>query len=422
MKLNRRQTVVGLGASLGLMAGWPVRSENVKASILVVGGGFGGTIAARQLKALLPASDITLVEANDRYVACPFSNLVLSSDRDIDNQTFRYAGLAAAGIRVVQDVAEDVDPVGRTVRLMSGASLSYDKLILSPGVDLRWDAIEGYDEAAADAMPHAWKAGRQTLRLRLFLEAMEDGGLVVMSVPPAPFRCPPGPYERASLIAHYLKTRKPKSKLLVLDAQDNFSKKPLFLEAWAQHYPDHLEWRSASLDGRVSRVDPANRTLFTDFEDITAAVANVIPPQKAGWISERAGVTDATGWCPVHPVSFASRLQDHIHVIGDATIASPMPKSAFAASLQGRIAAYAIARILNDERPEPTKLLNTCYSFTTPEEAISIVGVYSNADDTLTSVEGAGGLSPLSADVSVRNREAALARDWFRAVTIEAFG
>jgi len=243
-----------------------------------------------------------------------------------------------------------------------------------------------------------------------------------MTVPAAPYRCPPGPYERASLIAHFLKTKKPRSKLLVLDVKDQFSKMTLFEEAWAEHYPDHLEWRGASDDGAVNRVDVANKTVFTDFGAVSADVINIIPPQKAGLIADRAGVSDATGWCPINPLNFESRLQPDIHVIGDATIAAPMPKSAFSANLQAKICAISVARALSDLAPESTTLANTCYSHTTPNEAISIAGVYTNASGELQSISGAGGVSPLAADKSIRTAEAAQAAHWFETITTEAFG
>ena len=215
--------------------------------------------------------------------------------------------------------------------------------MLAPGIDIRWGALPGYDEAAAAQMPHAWKAGEQTLLLRRQLEAMDDGGLVVISAPANPFRCPPGPYERASLIAHYLKTKKPKSKLIVLDAKDAFSKQRLFQAAWAELYPGLLEWVPLSKGGNVTSVDAATRTLVTDFGKHQAKVANVIPPQKAGRIAEVAGVADRSGWCPIDPVTFESKLQPGIHVIGDAAIAGAMPKSAFAANSQAKVCAAAVA-------------------------------------------------------------------------------
>lgn len=411
---------LGLGtASLAL----PLRAfARANARIVVIGGGFGGASAARLLATLLPSSQITLIDANPVYTACPFSNLTLGTDRPLSAQQFGYDGLRNAGVNVVNRLAMDVDPVAKQVMLESGEALGYDRLILSPGIDMRWNALEGYDAAAAEIFPHAWKAGPQTLLLRQKLDALEDGMPVIMSVPPAPFRCPPGPYERASMIAHYLKTRKPRSKLIVLDAKDSFSKMALFQEAWAEHYPDHLEWRGASDDGTVSRVDAANGVIETDFERFESTAINIIPPQKAGSIADRAGVSDATGWCPIDPLAFESTQQADIHVIGDATIAAPMPKSAFSANLQAKICALGVARLVSGLDPQPTILSNTCYSFTTPDEAISIAGVYSNENRRLMSVSGAGGVSPSGADKSVREQEAEQARSWFDTITSEAFG
>ena len=422
LSISRRQAIAGLG--LGSIASFSVLPalSQARAHVVVVGGGFGGATAARLLARLLPSSEITLVDPSPKYMACPFSNLVIGSDRPMEMQAFGYDALQAEGVVHANDRATDVDPTARTVTLQSGSSLSYDRLILSPGIDLRYGAIEGYDEATVETMPHAWKAGPQTLRLRDQLQTLPEDGLVVMSVPAAPYRCPPGPYERASLIAHYLKSAKPRAKLLILDAKDSFSKMPLFREAWQRLYPDHLEWRSAGDDGRVNRVDAETRRLFTDFEEIEADVANVIPPQKAGWIADRAGVTNTTGWCPIDAISFESALQSNIHVIGDATIAAPMPKSAFSANLQGKICAVAVARALSDMAPEPTVLANTFYSYLAPDQAVSITGVYSNEDGQISNVPGAGGLSPLDADISDRRAEAKQAEDWFRTITREAFG
>ena len=419
---NRRD-LLGIGAlSLGSSV-LPLKAfSQTRARIVIVGGGFGGASAAKLLIKLLPRASITLVEAQAAYTACPFSNLVIGTDRPLSAQSFIYDALAQTGVSVVAQRAIDVNTDTQTVTLADDSTLAYDRLILSPGIDIRWGALEGYSAAVAELLPHAWKAGPQTALLRRQLEALDDGDPVIMTVPPAPYRCPPGPYERASMIAHYLKTNKPNSKLLVLDAKDQFSKMALFQEAWAQHYPDHLEWRGAIDDGRVSRVDAASNTVFSDFESHTAPVINVIPPQKAGAIADKAGVTDATGWCPIEPLAFESTLQANVHVIGDATIAAPMPKSAFSANLQAKLCAIGVARLLADLAPEPTVLVNTCYSYTTPNEAISIAGVYSNADGTLQSIAGAGGVSPLGAELSVREAEAAQAAHWFTTITNEAFG
>ena len=420
--LNRRDLMLSLSAVAALAGLTPAAAAQTRARLVVVGGGFGGASAAKFLKHLLPNASVSLIEPNRDYYACPFSNLVIAGMRELSAQRFGYDGLKAHGIDVIHARADDVDPVSYTVTLDTGASLTYDRLVLSPGIDLRWNAIEGYDPSAADIMPHAWKAGAQTRLLRQQLDAMEDGGRVVLSVPPAPFRCPPGPYERASLIAQYLKTRKPKSRLLILDAQDKFSKQPLFEEAWSHLYPDHIERRGANDFGQVVAVDPSTMTLSTDFEDIQADVANVIPPQKAGSIAHRAGVTDMTGWCPIDPLTFASTLQADIHVIGDATIAAPMPKSAFSANLQAKLCAMQVARILSGLAPQPTTLTNTCYSYLSDQAAVSITGVYSNDDGKLRSVAGAGGISPAGADETIRTGEARQAATWFRTITRQAFG
>ena len=419
---NRRDALLSIAGATAFASLPLTATAQTRARLVVVGGGFGGATAARFLKRALPAASVTLIEPNTDYYACPFSNLVIAGLRDMSAQRFGYDALRAEGIDIVKDLAVDVDPAARTVTVKSGTAFPYDKLVLSPGIDFRWGAIEGYDEAAASLMPHAWKAGAQTLLLQKQLRDMEDGGLVVMSVPPAPFRCPPGPYERASLIAHYLKTQKPKSRLLILDAQEKFSKQPLFEQAWSDLYPDHIERYGADEFGRVIAVDPSSKTLSTEFEDIRADVANVIPLQQAGAIAHKSGVADMTGWCPIDPLSFSSTLQPDIHVIGDATIASPMPKSAFSANLQAKLCAVQIATILSGQAPEPTTLTNTCYSYLSDNSAVSITGVYSNADSTLKTVAGSGGLSPLDAAPIVRQNEALQAKTWFRTITEQTFG
>ena len=416
--LSRRFVLGGMAAS-ALVA--PSAFAQSRARIVVVGGGFGGATAARAVKHLLPSANVTLVEPNEAYTSCPFSNLVVSGDRTLEEQTFPLAPIENEGVAHLRTLATDVDADSKTVTLETGDTLTFDRLILSPGIDLRWGALSGYGPEAADRMPHAWKAGPQTDLLRRQLEAMDDGGTVVMSVPAAPYRCPPGPYERASLIAHYLKTRKPRSKLIILDAKDDFSKMPLFQEAWAEHYPNHLEWRGAMDDGRVIRVESASMEMETDFDLLRADVANVVPPQKAASIADRAGVTDPTGWCPIDAITFESTLQPGIHVIGDAAIAAPMPKSAFSANLQAKICALQIARLISGLPPQPTRLVNTCYSYTTPDEAISIVGAYTNEGGVFQSIAGAGGISPLGADVRDRQTEARQATDWFAAITKESF-
>lgn len=415
-----RRHFLKLTAAAGLAPA--VVSAQGKARIVVIGGGFGGATAARTLKALQPALDVTLVEPNPVYTSCPFSNAVLANLREIDRQQFGYDGIRGAGVTVAQTSATAVDSEAKSVTLADGNRLSYDRLVMTPGIDFNWGAIAGYDEAAAQKMPHAWKAGDQTVLLRRQLQAMDDGGLVVMSAPANPFRCPPGPYERASLIAYWLKIWKPKSKLLLLDSKDVFSKQRLFQNGWAELYPGMVEWVPLSQGGKVTSVDPATLTLTTEFASHKAAVANVIPPQKAGAIAAQAGVADRTGWCPVEPVAFESTLRLNIHVLGDAAIMGGMPKSAFAANAQAKVCAAALVRLLAGDKPQDPILINTCYSLLAADYGISIAGVYRPDKGQLTDIPGAGGTSPLVAVGGLRGQEALYASSWFRTITAETFG
>jgi sulfide dehydrogenase [flavocytochrome c] flavoprotein chain len=415
-----RQALMAAGA---VTVGPPrVRAQGTTARVVIVGGGFAGASCARALRQADPKLAVTLIEASPTFTACPFSNAVIGGLRELTAQRFTYERVAADGITVVHATASAVDTSARAVTLSDGKRLSYDRLVLAPGIDIRWGALPGYDEAAAAQLPHAWRAGEQTLLLRRQLEAMDDGGLVIMSAPANPFRCPPGPYERASLIAHYLKTRKPRSKLIVLDAKDTFSKQRLFQTAWAELYPGLLEWVPLSKGGAVTAVDAATRTLVTDFGRHQAKVANVIPPQKAGRIAEAAGVADRSGWCPIDPVTFESKLSPGVHVIGDAAIAGAMPKSAFAANSQAKTCAAAVVRLLTGAAPTAPKLINTCYSLVAPDYGISVAGVYQPSNGQLADVPGAGGVSPADAPRATRAAEAVLAEAWFRTITGEVFG
>ncbi|HEX8374497.1 MAG TPA: NAD(P)/FAD-dependent oxidoreductase, partial [Geminicoccaceae bacterium] len=373
----------------------------VDARVVVVGGGFAGATCARELRRA-GIDAVTLVEPNQTYTACPMSNAVIVGMREMPAQRFGYDALRAEGIDVRHQNAVEIDAVGRRVALDDGSELRFDRLVLAPGIELRFDAVPGYDRDAAELMPHAWHAGPQTTLLRERLEAMPDGGLVVMTVPATPYRCPPGPYERASLIAHFLKTRKPRSKLLVLDAKDAFSKQKLFQAAWAELYPGLLEWVPQAGGGTVTAVDAKAGAVTTDFATHAAAVANVIPPQRSADIARRSGAADRTGWCPIDPVSLESRLLPGVHVIGDAAIAGAMPKSAFSANAQAKACAVAVAALLGGAPPPVPKLVNTCYSLVAPGYGISVAGVYAPANGLLADVPGAGGTSPLDASAEVR--------------------
>jgi len=416
-----RRTFLKLAAAAGL-ATPSIASAQASGRVVVVGGGFGGATAARTLKALEPKLDVTLVEPNATFTACPFSNNVLAALREISQQQFGYDGVRKAGVTVAQTSATAVDASAKTVRLADGNTLSYDRLVMSPGIDINWGALPGYDEPAAEKMPHAWKAGAQTVLLRQHLQAMDDGGLVVISSPANPFRCPPGPYERASLIAYWLKIWKPKSKLLVLDSKDMFSKQRLFQNAWAQLYQGLIEWVPLSQGGKVTSVDASTLTFVTDFARHKAAVGNVIPPQKAGAIAQQAGVADRTGWCPVEPVAFESTLRPGIHVIGDSAIMGGMPKSAFAANAQAKVCAAAVVELLAGRKPVDPILINTCYSLVAPDYGISVAGVYRPDKGVLADIPGAGGTSPLDVVGGFRGQEALYASSWFKTITTEVFG
>lgn len=390
-----------------------------RARVVVIGGGYGGASAAKYLNSFDPSLEVTLVEKRRDYLSCPGSNEVLAGWHQLEWLRRSYDALVENhDIRLVHDAAAAIDAGRRIVRLKSGLELPYDRLILSTGVDFRWNAIEGYDEAASALAPHAWKAGPQTILLRDQLRAMKDGGVVLITAPANPYRCPPGPYERASLIADYLKRHKPKSKVLILDAKTQFSKQALFLEGWQELYPGMVEWVSSAHEGAIDRIDAKKRMVFTEFNEYRGDVLNVIPPQQAGTLAQTSGLADESGWCPVEPDSFASTLQPDIHVIGDACIATPMPKSAFAANSQAKVCAAAIVDLLRGNRPGPPSLINHCYSLLARDYAISITGVYEYSRTEKQLVATSGGETPMDAD---RRREAKFAKSWQINIAADAF-
>ena len=420
-----RRSVVGGIATAAASFAFPCPSfAKSSARVVVIGGGFGGTACARALRKADSKFQVTLVEPNRTFTACPFSNEVIAGLRDIEAQRFGYEKVAASGVTVVAQAATKVDPQARTVGLMDGTSLAYDRLVLSPGIDLRFDALEGYDEAAAKKMPHAWKAGEQTVLLRRQLEAMEDGGVVAIAVPATPYRCPPAPYERASLIAHYLKSKKPRSKILILDAKDTIPQQRLFEHAWKTFYSGMIERVALSDGGRVVSVEPSTNTLVTEFGNHDTQVANVIPPQKAGNIANLAGAADKTGWCPIDPATFASRLVPNIHVIGDAIIGGSVPKSASAAHGEGKACAAIVASLLSGKPAESPTFEGICYDTVAPGYAFFMSGSYHPRDDLFAEIPGSGFTSPINGHGldEVRKREADQAQAWFTKITVETFG
>ena len=423
-KINRRNFAKIIGsAGLASTLGMPSLVFGASKKVVVVGGGFGGATAAKYLRKLDSSIDVTLVEPNPTYYTCPFSNTVLGGIKDMSEIAHGYGAMKNKhGVRVIHAKAKNVNSNYKTVTLDNGRKLDFDRAIVSPGVDLRFDSMEGYSQTATDKMPHSWKAGPQTALLRRQLENMRNGGTVLICPPGNPFRCPPGPYERTSLIAHYLKTHKPKSKIIILDAKEKFSKQSLFMSGWDLHYGDLIEWRAGTAGGKISRVDPQNMQVETEFGMEKGDVINFIPAQHAGKVARDSGLTNKKGWCPVNQVTFESTLQPGIHVIGDASIAGKMPKSGFSANSQGKVAAAAIVSELAGQEPIEPSYANTCYSLITPEHGISVAKVYKISDKkTIVGVKGSGGVSPKNEDPIVRRQEAIYTQGWYDAIVQDMF-
>lgn len=430
-KSSRRQFIkaaglAGASASLPLSSAFASNHGGTKARVVIVGGGTGGATAARYIKWLDAAIDVTLIDASPTHHTCYFSNLVIGGLRSLESIEHRFDKLKARGVNVINQKATAIDTAKQTVTTADGKSHKYDRLIVSPGIDFR-DNIEGYNTAAHDIMPHAWKAGPQTALLRKQLEAMPNGGVVVLAAPPNPFRCPPGPYERTSLIANYLKQHKPKSKIMVLDAKDKFSKQGLFMQGWKEHYgygtdKALIEWvPAADTNGGVKRVDTKNMTVHTEFDAIKGAVINVVPAQRAADIAVKAGLTDDSGWCPVDRKSFESTIAKNVHVIGDASIATTMPKSGYSANSQAKATALAIVELLNGREPGAPSYINTCYSLLTADQAISVAAVYEVAADGVIKAKSAG-LTPMDATKEAKAREVEYAKSWYNNLVGEIWG
>ncbi len=377
-----------LGVSLGgALAGCaaPITGDiapGTRRRVVVIGGGWGGATAAKYIRLGDPSIEVVLLEPNREFVSCPFSNLVLSGLRKIDSITFGYDGLRRHGVRVLHEAATAIEPDRRRVRLADGY-LQYDRLIVSPGVEFQWEQVEGL-AANQDKVLHAWKAGPQTVGLARQLESMRDGGVFVLTVPPIAYRCPPGPYERACMVAWYLKTHKPKSKLIVLDANQNIvSKTGLFRAAW-KAYPN-LEYHPSS---KVIGVDPSAREVRTEFERVKYDVVNLIPPQRAGTIAVQADLVGVDKrWCEVSHTTYESVKHKAVHVLGDATIGLPVPKSGNVANAMGKICAIAVVALLNDKPVPPMAPGNTCYSWVSDREAIAVVNAYKIENGKVVQIE-----------------------------------
>ena len=390
--MKRRDFLIAAGAISLAGCATPAAS---KARVVVIGGGYGGATAAKYLRLWDPSIEVVMVERASEFVSCPISNLVLGGSRSIGELRRGYDGLRKHGVRVMQDEAIAVDAAKKVVRLERGGELSYDRLIVSPGVDFLFNEVEGYQAAQARIL-HAWKAGEQTVALRSQLETMKDGGVYVLSVPIAPYRCPPGPYERTCQVAHYFKQSKPRSKVLVLDANpDVTSKGPLFKRAWEDLYKGIVEYRP---NAKVVAVDGGAMTVRTDFDTIKGDVLNVVPPHRAGDIAVKAGlITHNNRWCDVDWRTCESKAVKGVHVLGDATLsATGMPKSGHMANSQAKVAAAAVIALLNGREPNPSPVMNnTCYSFVSDKEVIHVASVHQwdAGQGSIIPVKGSGGVS-----------------------------
>lgn len=418
-RLTRRRfgKLAGVAALTGLAA--PTVAA-ARARVVIIGGGPAGATVARYLARGPAAPQVTLVEAEASYHTCFFSNLYLGGLRSLASLEHGYGGLAKHEIKVVHDTITAIEPAANLVRMAGGGSLAYDRLVVAPGIDFRWNVIEGLDAAAAETMPHAWRGGAQMRVLRQQLAAMPDGGLFLMLVPPDPLRCPPGPYERVSMVAHYFKRAKPKSKILVLDAKNSFPKQELFQEAWNRLYPGMIEWLPFDFHGGVTSVDAAARTVRIATEAFRCDVANVIPPQSAGAIALRTGLAGDKGWCPVDAATLESKLVPGIHLVGDAIIPDEMPKSAFAASSQAKVCAMAVAALLDGRDPYEARFFNTCWSFLGIDDAVKIGASYRVVEGKITAIDKF--ISKVGESAETREHAARQAEAWYAAITADAFG
>lgn len=390
--------------------------------IVIVGGGAGGATVAHYLRNSGAALDVTLIEASPIYSSSFFSNLYLGGFRALETLNHSYVGLQKLGIKVVGDTATDVDTSKKLVRTKAGRVYRYDRLVLSPGIDIKYDAIPGYSREAARGMPHAYTTAAHGKRvLKRQLKLMRDGGTVVIAPPPNPYRCPPGPYERACMIAHYLKTRKPRSKLIILDPKKSFSKQPVITEAFEKYYKGIVELHlSTEIDDyAIARVLPSTRQVITRAGlRVKADVANIIPPQRAGEIAVKAGCTDGD-WCPVDPDTFRSRRAKDVYVLGDASVAAEMPKSAFSANSQAKVVAADILADVAKAEKFPARFRNTCWSLLAPDDCVKIGANYSPKGGKLDPFEGFVSQRGEAAEVRKQNYQESVS--WYDAITADMF-
>ncbi|MBH0237559.1 FCSD flavin-binding domain-containing protein [Methylobrevis albus] len=421
MTIHRRDLLKALATGAATLAAPAVARGQARPRIVIVGGGAGGaTLAVTLARAHPGAFDIVLIEQDERYVTCFFSNLYLGGLASFESLGHGYGGLAGLGIELVTERATSIDRDRRSVATPSRPAIAYDRLVVAPGVELDYASVPGYSAEAAELLPHAWKAGPQTRLLKAQLDAVEDGGTIVMLAPPNPFRCPPGPYERISMMAYALQqSGRSKARIVVLDAKEKFSKQALFMEGWQRHYPGMVEWLPPSVHGGIDHIDVNTRTVVADLDSFTGALVNVIPAQKAGITAQQAGLVDESGWCPVDAASMRSTLDAAVFVLGDASKAGDMPKSAFAASSQAKVAATAIAADLIGRPTIEPRYFNTCWSRITAEDCVKVGALYLPAEGKITTT--ADFVSQPGEPDAERAAAARESEAWYGAITAGMF-
>lgn len=422
MTISRRTFGLGALALTGAAVAPSIIAAATRPNVVVIGGGAGGGTAARYLaKAAKGDINVTLIEPTRTYYTCFFSNLYLGGFREFQSIGHSYGTLASEyGINVVHDWATAIDRSKKTVRLASGADVAYDRLVVSPGIDFKYETVPGYGITSANKMPHAWKAGSQTQLLKAQVENMREGGTFVMVAPPNPYRCPPGPYERISMVAYTLKQKNPKAKIIVLDPKEKFSKQPLFQEGWAKHYPGMVEWLPASITGKIEMVNAETMEIKAGGETFKANVANVIPGQRAGEIAMSAGLANQSGYCPIVPATMQSQMDENIYLVGDSTIAGDMPKSGFSANSQAKVAAMAIRASLTGSKLFPARFANTCWSLIADNDGVKVGAKYEATAEKIAKTEGF--ISKTGEDAQLRKVTYEESIGWYDGITKDIFG
>ena len=421
--VTRRQFGLFMGASAAALTLPTYLRAQGKPRVVVIGGGAGGATAARYIaKDSDGAIDVTLIENSDVYTTCFYSNLYVGGFRSFESITHSYDGLQSSyGITKVTGMATGVDREQKTVMIADGASVPYDRLVVAPGIDLIWDSVPGYSEAVSEIAPHAWKAGTQTKILKAKLGAIENGQQILIVPPTNPYRCPPGPYERASMMAHVLKSKGlTDSKIIIIDPKPKFSKQGVFQEGWEKHYPGMIEWYGPDVHGGIDAVDVNSGTVETDLDTFQGALLNIIPAQKAGAIAAAAGLTDDSGFCPIEAGSMRSTVDEAVFVIGDACIAGDMPKSGFSANSQAKVAAMTIRGDLVGSKVFPAKYSNTCWSLIETDDSIKVGAQYAPGDGKIASTQGF--VSQMDELDALRKANYEESVGWYAGITTDMFG